>query len=525
MGKRLKERSEHAARDAVQALVRRHDLRTTFSDAVFQEVAKWQQDPSLGAADLVDLRELPFVTIDDARTRDLDQAVEVTLVEKGTYLVRYALADASYFCPMGSALFAEAMERGASYYLPGVTVPMLPKELSEGLVSLNPGGHRRALIIEMTFVGADLVVGDVYQAFMRSEAKLSFEEVQDLYDTGACPPCSDAARSSLECLRDLGEVLLEARKRRGVPQYRRQELDVRVSECGRNFRVEGRERLAIERYNEEISLHCNTYGARWLAHGDTPTDGVEPVFRVHQAPDNSRLDRFERLTKAAVQERGPEASGLGWRRAEGESLAEYLDRLPTEGPLEPWARALHRQAIMVNHRSLFSSSAGPHFGIGAQSYARFSSPMRELVGVFVHKEALERLAMQRGETPTQDQDLRDDVIERANRAKSLQKQLTKDSIGLVIDSICRRDHENGSPLRSGILMGFTKTRLHVLLEAPPVDIKIYFRYFEGAEIVSRDAGVDIIQGDRRRTLRLGDTVRTYVRSYDEKKQRWVFGLE
>jgi ribonuclease R len=105
---------------------------------------------------LEDLRGLPFCTIDDPATRDLDQALHVTASAHG-YRLHYALADASWLVPMGSALFEEALTRASSFYLPGLVVPRLPRPLSEGIVSLNPGVDRRALVMVLDIEGGGTI--------------------------------------------------------------------------------------------------------------------------------------------------------------------------------------------------------------------------------------------------------------------------------------------------------------------------------------------------------------------------------
>ena len=128
---------------ALEALVERHQLRRAFSDSVHEEVAALVASPGLDDRSLVDRRSLPFITIDNEDSRDLDQALCIQRVVSGGYAVFYALADASYYVRPGGALFVEAVRRAASYYLPGFSVPMLPRALCEGIV----GEKRRALLI------------------------------------------------------------------------------------------------------------------------------------------------------------------------------------------------------------------------------------------------------------------------------------------------------------------------------------------------------------------------------------------
>ena len=122
-----------------------------------------------------------LVTIDGATSRDLDQAVQVEREGAG-FLLRYALADAAYYVRPGTALFEEAVKRGASYYLPGFMIPMLPRALSEGIISLNPQVERRALVFEMHLDAAGKCQRtEVVRARVFSHAKLSFERAQAFY--------------------------------------------------------------------------------------------------------------------------------------------------------------------------------------------------------------------------------------------------------------------------------------------------------------------------------------------------------
>ncbi|MBX2884294.1 MAG: RNB domain-containing ribonuclease, partial [Granulosicoccus sp.] len=127
----------------ITQLLHRLEINTEHSSASMAEVEHLLQNDGLDDPELIDLTHLPFVTIDNPDSRDLDQAL---LIERHAerYRIRYALADASFYVKPHSALFQEALTRGSSYYTPTVAIPMLPVELSEGLISLNPNVSRRA---------------------------------------------------------------------------------------------------------------------------------------------------------------------------------------------------------------------------------------------------------------------------------------------------------------------------------------------------------------------------------------------
>src|SRR5690606_28681412 len=159
-----------------------------FPEQVRREVEAWQRSPGIDDPGLVDLTHLPFVTIDGATSLDLDQAAYVERDAQG-YVVYYALADASYYVQPGTALWKEAMRRAASYYLPAVMVPMLPRQLSEGLVSLNSNVERRALVLRIRLHGdgslrstSSATATDAFRARIRSRGKLSFGGVQAFYE-------------------------------------------------------------------------------------------------------------------------------------------------------------------------------------------------------------------------------------------------------------------------------------------------------------------------------------------------------
>src|SRR5687767_551423 len=111
------------SQDASRRIAADLGVEAAFPDAVTTEVAVWLARPDLDDPALTDLTALPFVTIDGPTSKDLDQAVHVA-ADGGGFLVRYAIADAAHYVPPRTALFAEALRRGASYYFPGFSVPM-----------------------------------------------------------------------------------------------------------------------------------------------------------------------------------------------------------------------------------------------------------------------------------------------------------------------------------------------------------------------------------------------------------------
>lgn len=517
---------------AIYALAVRHGLNPVFPPRVMAEARSLLASPGTGDPALADLTALPFCTIDGAGTRDLDQAVHVARSTMG-FRLHYALADASWFAPPGSALFDEALRRASSFYLPGLVVPMLPRLLSEGICSLSPRVARRALVMILDLDPEGQVIGRHWsRARIQSRAKLAFAQVALMIaDDPAVGPDAPGLLASLEAFRDLGETLARRRDREGVVRYRRDEVDVTLAEEGRGLIPVRPLVNPVERWNEEVSVLCNTEGARYLLEGDRPEDFIEPIYRVHPAPPPEALAALERRIAGLVALHGLDPGVWSWHPDAGQSLADYLHGLPTEGEAGRLARVVHRQAVITNLRSSFSAEPAPHSGVGADVYGRFTAPMREVVGIFLHKETIEKLGGLPSCGSSQDTELRRRVIEGSNRARELQSRLVKDVNRTVIDGLFRTDlglPEAERPRRWGTLMGLRPNRLYCLLDDPPLEVKIYLADLAeavgGAVDVDPDGIAVRARSDGRLLAGLGDRGRLYVRGFDARRDRWVFGL-
>jgi len=334
-------------------------------------------------------------------------------------------------------------------------------------------------------------------------------------------------------LREVGARLIDEARRRHVVRYHRSEVEVVPGDDGSGgtgLEVELRERLEVEACNEQISLLANIEGARMLEAG-RGLAFVQPVFRVHPAPGPERLDRLEAMIAALVREHGLDPRQWAWRGA-AEPLADYLERLPRRARPRI-AEAIDRQAVITNRRSMFAEHPGLHHGIGAPVYARFSSPMREVVGIFTHKEALELLGGGETAPPSrEDEALRDLVVEAGNRSKSLQRTLTKDVDALVLERLLRGElarDEDARPWRRATLLGMKPDLLYVRLDDPPLEVKVHLDSLEkltGIRWQPDELGV-VARPPRdsdRPSLRVGDAVQLRLAGWEDSRHRWLFAI-
>lgn len=523
------------AQEKVWSLLDRFKLNPDFPEEVRREVEAILLDTGIDDPDLPDCTGIPFITIDNDDSTDLDQALHIgRQADGGGYIVQYALADASYYVTPGSALFAEALRRGTSFYVPEFSIPMLPRELSEGIVSLNPGVDRRALIFVMT-VDDTGVIGStkLQRGRIRSRAKLTYKGVQQYHDA---PERSELSAKpyteTLDLLGEVGELRLMQFRERDVVEYQRIEMEIRYANpAGSEFHFSRDVRLPVDRWNEQISLMCNTEGARLLIESESDNAGLQALFRVHEPPAVQQLDKLQQLIRQITNIHDLDPAVWHWRRSadDHESLADYLFRLPKTEEGVRVRSVIERQALLVNRAAVYSGERGVHHALKVTAYARFSSPMREIAGIFTHKEALEKYSNSDFvNDPKQDEVLREEVIQSASRAKSVQRKLTKAVYKLVIDQVLHNDlgkpiHQR--PLRSAIILGLSSSRLYLRLDHPPLEVKVYTRNLESRFSVKfksdRQATMMTARSRPELRYRVGDTVRLRTHDYDEENGKWL----
>lgn len=512
-------------------LLKRYHVDTSESAEVDAEVAAWVENP--GFEDQVeDLERLPFVTIDNDDSRDLDQALFLERDGDG-YRVWYAIADAAYYVRPGSALHARALKRGATYYLPKHAVRMLPAALSEGIVSLNADVPRRALVfVTRLDANADVLGTEVRRSRIRSRAKLSYNGVQRAFTEQPDDAFAGTAyQASLHLLREVGELRIAEGRKRDVVDYERREASVAIdADDPDSFVVELRDRNDVERWNEQISLLCNIEGARLLDRLGKLDPELQAVFRVHLPPMTTRLSALRETLSAIVSAHALPATWM-WGADGRESLADYLERLPRDPATRRVRLAIDRQVRQTNRASEFSPAPGPHHALGVDAYARFSAPMREMVGVFSHKELLEALKLAEPMDREADEVLRAQVIKGANEARALQKRLNKELELMVIDGLLRGDldcDEDARPQRRGTVMGVARNRVFVALDAFALDLKVYAEDLKtryGCAYEELAGGLMPVDAPNAPALRIGDAVTVRTLSWDEKRRRFILEVK
>lgn len=327
-----------------------------------------------------DLRALPFVTIDGENARDFDDAV---CVEKSDhdFKLYVAIADVTHYVRQGRPLDREAMSRSTSVYLPDRVVPMLPEELSNHLCSLRPNVDRLAFVAEIQLDGTGLVLRSrFYKAVIRSHARLTYTHVARALD-GETDELTKPLLPAILRLYKVAQLFLARRLKRGAIDLDIPESEVIFDQDGFPVDVVRRERNDAHRLIEDLMLAANEAVAAYFVSHGLPT-----VFRVHEDPDPLRLAAF--LELAATLGISVPGKKRKLRPKDVALLLEQLNEHPRGRPLNTF---LLRSLAQARY---YPTNEG-HFGLAAEHYLHFTSPIRRYPDLMVHRLLEHSLAKER----------------------------------------------------------------------------------------------------------------------------------
>ena len=329
---------------------------------------------------LLDLRNLPLVTIDGEDARDFDDAVFAERRRGGGWRLVVAIADVSHYVAVGSPLDHEARRRGNSVYLPDRVVPMLPEALSNGLCSLRPGEDRLAVVCDMLVSTRGRVSRHSFaRATIRSRARLTYTEVAEFLE-GRGRMAGRAVATSLKALDGVRKALTAQRDERGALDLESHESRVLLQD-GRPESVAPVARNDAHRLIEEAMIAANVAAARELERrlkpqGETPASGTRPVYRVHEPPPSDRLDALEPALRLVGVSLPPAP-------ITPIALSEALARAKAKSSLPDWIWDVLTLRSLAQAR--YETRRLGHFGLALATYVHFTSPIRRYSDLLVHR--------------------------------------------------------------------------------------------------------------------------------------------
>jgi ribonuclease R len=348
------------------------------------QIAKSLETPDVHSA--IDLRELPFVTIDGASTKDIDDAICVNQVSSKEFLLYIGIADVSRFVRQGGALDLEAQARGTSVYFPDKVLPMLPPVLSNGVCSLNPGADRYAFVAELSVLNGELVRQLFYPAVIRSRAKMTYDgvtsykegstELKALLPDSLAAPEVLAVEQSLLGLVNFYKEMGPSRAIRGFHESREAEPVLNIEADGR-YGLRWEKPTVAHEMVEECMLLANQAAAK-----EMENRGGHKLFRHHVGVDPLKwADTREWL------------EGLGIYAPTDPALPDL------KAVLTGSKGASHEESIAWRVRrsltfAVYSTLSPGHYSLEFEAYTHFTSPIRRYADLTVHR-------ILRGEVPAE----------------------------------------------------------------------------------------------------------------------------
>lgn len=350
------------------------DITSAFPEEVLEEA---NQIPELPLEEdykgRLDLREEIIFTIDGSDAKDLDDAVHIKRLENGHLELGVHIADVSHYVREGSALDKEALKRGTSVYVTDRVVPMLPERLSNGICSLNPNVDRltQSAIMEVDAKGR-VVRYWIGQSVIRTSYRMTYADVNQMI-AGDEKKREQFALilPSVEQMVRLHEILERMRQKRGALQFETPEAKILVNKEGLPVDIQLRQRGVAEKMIESFMLLANETVAEHFSKKHLPF-----IYRIHEEPKAEKIQKF--IDYASSFGRGIAGTAHSITSA---VLQEFMARIAHE----PYADVLHMMLLRSMQQARYSEVNAGHYGLGADYYTHFTSPIRRYPDLLVHR--------------------------------------------------------------------------------------------------------------------------------------------
>ncbi|BDR65990.1 ribonuclease R [Clostridium tetani] len=321
----------------------------------------------------LDLRDIKIITIDGEDAKDLDDAISIEKLPNGNFYLGVHIADVSHYVKEKNPLDKEALKRGTSVYLVDRVIPMLPKELSNGICSLNPKVDRLTLSCFMEIDKTGKVIAHkVTESVINSSERMTYTDVNKILKDNDQELIKkyDYLMENFKSMEELCKVLYKKRINRGAIDFDFEECKIILDEDGKPVDIKPYEREIANRMIEEFMLVCNETIAEYMFWSNIPF-----VYRIHEEPDLEKLQHFNEFVY-----------NLGYtikysKEVHPKSLQQVVEKV----------RGKKEEAVIntLLLRSLKQAKYSPecigHFGLAARYYCHFTSPIRRYPDLIIHR--------------------------------------------------------------------------------------------------------------------------------------------
>lgn len=363
----------------ILSIVKAYELPDSFTERELRQAERAAKDVSeADRAGRMDLRTLQMVTIDGDDAKDLDDAVSLS-VQSDLYELGVHIADVSNYVQEYSALDREALKRGTSIYLPDRVIPMLPKDLSNGICSLNEGEDRLALSCMMQ-IGKGGTVADyrIVESVIRVDKRLTYSTVKKILEDDDNIITAEEKQADLRpfipMIRKMGELaalLRKNREKRGSIDFDFPESRLVLDETGYPLEIRAYERNAATKLIEEFMLLANETIAEHFYWLDIPF-----LYRSHESPEQ------EKIRKLAILMRN---MGFSMKTGREEIHPKEIQKLLWQAEGSDAEALVSRLALRSMRQARYTPDSVGHFGLASRYYCHFTSPIRRYPDLQIHR--------------------------------------------------------------------------------------------------------------------------------------------
>lgn len=487
----------------IVSVIKRHGLEQEFSPEVLAEAEACPKEMSPAEIDeRLDCRDQLIVTVDPFDARDHDDACHVRKLENGDWELSVHIADVSHYVKPGSLLDVEAQKRGNSTYLVDRVLPMLPKVLSNELCSLTPDADSATKCAVMTISQKGVVKkARFYNAVIRSKARLSYEDAQEMIDGAGGGEIGDVIRESWA----LASVLRKARFDNGALDMEFPETKVICDEQGIPQDITLSHHTTSHQMIEEFMLLANEAVAKVLKNRQKPS-----VYRIHEDPDGDKLLEYGEL-----------ATTYGYRPGDLTNRG-HIQKLLDASKGKPEEYAIKLGLLKSLKRATYSIEPVGHYGLNKANYCHFTSPIRRYADLIVHR-ALQPLLENPPKDPdrTPKQATLGEICQHISTTERTSAEAETETKRMKQMEYLQRSLDAGSPKEYPAVVTDVR-RMGLFIECPDIlqrgvvrreDLpRGSWRFDEGRKLFS----------DGRRVISLGEKIRVAVSRVDTVQQHVDF---
>ncbi len=359
----------------IASVIREHGLPEEFPKKVLDEAEKVAIEiPQEEIDRRLDIRDMNIFTIDGEDAKDLDDAVSIEVLDNGNYKLGVHIADVTHYVKEKSKLDKEALKRATSVYLVDKVIPMLPKTLSNGVCSLNPFEDKLTLSVfmEINHKG-DVVKHDIKETIINSKARMTYTEVSDILekDDEKLKKTFAKVADDFFTAEKLARILMKRREKRGAIDFDFPEAKIILNNDGDVVDIVQYERRISNRIIEEFMLITNETVAEhffWL--------NMPFVYRVHETPAHEKIETLNKFISTFGYVIKGDLESVHPKALQG--IIEQIHGKTEE-------KAISTIMLRSLKQARYSPECVGHFGLAAQYYSHFTSPIRRYPDLQIHR--------------------------------------------------------------------------------------------------------------------------------------------